>query len=639
MTGRRLLIINRGAIATQVRDIAFNMGFDVHLVYQSEDCSHIKPGFKAHLVSSYVDEAAILSLIQTHEIDWVHPGYGFLSESGAFAAKVIALGCGWVGPNPGIVSDFEDKYQTKLMAQALHIPVLVATTHAHEAREWQKPIMVKAKCGGGGRAMRLVHDMNDLDKVVRLISGEAQERFSNDEVFFEPYIESARHIEVQLMGDHQGRVVAVGDRDCSVQRRHQKVIEMAPALGLSPDERLAMHQDAIKLGQNVGLTACATVEFLFDVKARQHWLIEVNPRIQVEHEVTEKVTQINLIEWQLKIALGGCIPESFDHIEPKGYAMQARVYAENPAQHDALSFGQLERFSWDEGCVNVTWRPNAQKDDMIDGRFDPMLLKVIAQDQDPKTAQDHLLNGLRRCFIAGVMTNRDALIQWVQAFDWVTLPNTQWLGNQKFEQNKHVIRVAQVAMLFLDAEQTRMPALVSMPNGWRIMGPYWYTAVQHISGQAVNITYRWLRKDQLQLACGTSVHLIGISAEVITLLIDDEHYIFHWAQLSKKARSFINETTSIVIEKASRKKDYEQAKEGKQLLKALLPGRVVASHVFANKSVSMGEVLFVVEAMKMHHEIKAEQDGVVASAYVQVNDHVQQNQVLLEWEQEDAIIQ
>lgn len=637
MTGRKLLIINRGAIAAQIRDIALDMGFEVHLVYQNEDCSHLKPSIRAHAIPSYMDEEAILSLIKVNGIDWVHPGYGFLSELGSFAAKVVGMGCGWVGPNPKVIADFEDKYQTKCLAQALKIPVLLATTAVEAVRQWQTPIMVKAKCGGGGRGMRLVHDMKDLDEVVELVAGEARERFNNDALFFEPYIQAARHIEVQLLADHQGRVVAIGDRDCSVQRRHQKVIEMAPALGLSQDERRAMHEDAIKLGQAVGLSSCATVEFLFDAKNRQHWLIEVNPRIQVEHEVTEKVTKVNLIEWQLNIALGGCIPDSLCHINPHGYAIQARVYAENPAEQYALCFGQLQQFTWNTRSPNITFRSNAQAGDLIDGRFDPMLLKVIAVGQDPEAAQGLLIQGLRQLQVVGITTNRDALIQWVSDIDWEALPNTQWLDQQIFKPNQYMMRLAQSAVLFLEAQLGRAPALRSIPNGWCITGSQWFHSTYQVVGQDTQkIQCRWIDNEALLLDCGLHIQLVEIATNTLTLLVQGERHAFHWIQLDDDHWSLINETTSVWLEKSGRELGGAKRVNEHSIYKALLPGRVVASAIQPGSLVHQGETLFVVEAMKMHHEIKADRDARVGEVYVQVNDFVQQNQSMFKWELDDV---
>ena len=436
----RLLVANRGEIALRVirtcrrlgiRTVAVYSDADAGLPYVAEADWVIRlPGNTP--AETYLDGAAIISGAQRMQVDAIHPGYGFLSENADFARAVEAAGITWVGPTPESMEAMGSKIEAKAAMKSAGVPVL--------EDDGTFPVLVKASAGGGGRGMRIVRDAADLDDEIEMARAEAKAAFGDDTVFVEPYVEHGRHIEVQVLGDPAlGIVHVLGERDCSVQRRHQKVIEEAPAPGLTDQQRDALHDAARDAAAAIGYRGAGTVEFLVDASdPSRFWFLEMNTRLQVEHPVTEEVTGIDLVELQLAVAEGRGLdtlvprystaegrgglagrvdPRDEGRIETTGHAIEVRLYAEDPANDWQPQSGRLATF---EIPHDATFDTPARAGIRLDAGFtsgsevstyyDAMLAKVISWAPTREQAIRQLVAALRKARIHGVSTNRDLLI-------------------------------------------------------------------------------------------------------------------------------------------------------------------------------------------------------------------------------------
>ncbi|HVW41167.1 MAG TPA: carboxyl transferase domain-containing protein [Amycolatopsis sp.] len=399
----RLFIANRGEVAVRVLRAAGDLGFDAVTGYARDDAESLHVRLAAQAVplpgdgpAAYLDAATLVAAATSAGCDAVHPGYGFLSENADFARACARAGLTWIGPDPATLDLLGDKTRARALARSLGVPVLPGGgLDGAEALLATGPVMVKAVAGGGGRGMRIVTPGEDLGEAVRRCRSEALTAFGSDEIFVERLLPRARHLEIQLAGDHHGEVAVLGDRDCSLQRRRQKVVEIAPAPDLPDDVRAALADAATSLGKHTGYRGLGTVEFLYD--GTDWFFLEVNPRLQVEHTVTEQVTGLDLVQLQLRIAAGerlGPVPAA------RGFAVQARVNAESAGRLDAYEPPGGPGLRVD-GCGYPGYP--------VTPRYDPLLAKVIAHDSTLGAAVRRARRALGEFRIEGVATNRDLL--------------------------------------------------------------------------------------------------------------------------------------------------------------------------------------------------------------------------------------
>jgi pyruvate carboxylase len=421
---RSVLVANRGEIAVRVFRACTELGIKSVAIYSKEDRSHIHrlKADESYLVGeglapvqAYLNIPEIIKICKDNGIDAVHPGYGFLSERADFAQAVIDAGIRFIGPSPKVVHQMGDKVAAREAAIAAGVPIVPGTdgpvTTKGEAKECcvkhGLPVIFKAASGGGGRGMRVVRKMEEVEENFQRASSEALSAFGNGAMFIEKFIERPRHIEVQLMGDKAGNVVHLYERDCSVQRRHQKVVEMAPAPHLDPAVRNRMTDLAVKLAKHVGYENAGTVEFLCDEKGN-FYFIEVNARLQVEHTVTEEITGIDLVQTQLRVAEGMTLPEmgiSQEHIRPNGFAIQCRVTTEDPAKNFQPDTGRIEVFRSGEGMGIRLDGASAFAGAIISPYYDSLLVKVIAHSKDLQASCAKMNRALREFRVRGVKTN------------------------------------------------------------------------------------------------------------------------------------------------------------------------------------------------------------------------------------------
>jgi acetyl/propionyl-CoA carboxylase alpha subunit len=399
---RRLLVANRGEIALRIFRACLAEGIETVAVAAPDDrgALHAESADALVEISSYLDAAEHVRAAREAGADAVHPGYGFLSESAELADAVLDAGLTWVGPPPAALRAGGDKLAAKETARAAGVPVLPSGT----PEEIGFPLLVKAAAGGGGRGMRVVRAPGELEESLAAARREAAAAFGDDSVFCERYLERPRHVEIQLLADKHGNVASLGERDCSIQRRHQKVLEESPAL--DGELRLAMSRAAVVFARAIGYESAGTAEFVLD--GRDFWFLELNARIQVEHPVTEVVTGVDIVREQLRVASGE--PLSFGKTELRGHAVEVRLYAEDPRSFLPQA-GRLERLQLPEG---IRVDSGVREGDEIGTAYDPMIAKLIAAGDTRDEAFDRLARALQETKIGGVTTNLPFL-RWLVA--------------------------------------------------------------------------------------------------------------------------------------------------------------------------------------------------------------------------------
>jgi acetyl/propionyl-CoA carboxylase alpha subunit len=432
----KLLVANRGEIALRVFRAAKALGIATVAVVARDDKGslHARCADAAVEITSYLDAAEHIRAAQETGADAVHPGYGFLAENGDFAAAVEAAGLTWVGPPPAALRAGGDKLEAKRIAAEVHVPTIPEAD--------APPLIVKAAAGGGGRGMRVVRDARELDDALEAARREAKAAFGDDRVYLERYLERPRHVEIQLLADTHGTVLALGERDCSVQRRHQKVLEESPSPALDPELRAAMSDAAVRFARAIGYVSAGTAEFVLE--GREFFFLELNGRIQVEHPVTELVTGMDLVEWQLRIAQGEALPPASNSLL-QGHAVEVRLYAEDPRTFLPQA-GRIERLRLP---ASVRVDAGVAEGDEIGTGYDPMIAKLIASGETRDEALDRLAAALAETEVGGVTTN---------------LPFLRWLV-----AHPAVVRAGEATTAFL----TDYPPLSAPPA--RAPDPVWRT--------------------------------------------------------------------------------------------------------------------------------------------------------------------
>jgi len=407
-----LLVANRGEIARRVFDSARAMGIRCVAVFADADAEApfvAEADSAVRLEGGYLDAAGILAAARRVGADAVHPGYGFLSENAEFARSVTAAGLIWVGPPADAIAAMGDKIEAKRRAAAAGVPVLGSWPGPEDLpADVGYPLLVKAAAGGGGKGMRVVREPGGLDEAVAAARREALSGFGDDRVFIERFLERSRHIEIQILGDSHGSLVHLGERECSIQRRHQKIIEEAPSPVVGEQLRSAMGDSAVALASSLGYQSAGTVEFLLDEDSGEFWFLEVNTRLQVEHPVTEMVTGIDLVREQLRVAAGERLGYDQSAITRNGHAIEARLYAEDPANGFLPATGTLDAYR-PAAEPQVRWDSGVRQGSSIGVDYDPMIAKVTAHGATRRDAAMRLAAALERLHIGGVVTNRGFL--------------------------------------------------------------------------------------------------------------------------------------------------------------------------------------------------------------------------------------
>jgi len=425
----RVLVANRGEIACRVIRTCRRMGIQTVAVYSDadRDAAHVEMADAAYHAGgsaardSYLDIAKLVGIARAAECDAVHPGYGLLSENAEFASACIAQGLVFIGPSPDAIAAMGQKDTGKHLADRAGVPVLPTIdcrglTDEHIGRaaaDMGFPLLIKAVSGGGGRGMRKIDSAQQMAASIEAARREALGSFGNADLLIEPYLEQSRHIEVQVFADCLGAAVSLGERDCSVQRRHQKVLEEAPAPGISAELRATMHAAALKIVRAIQYRGAGTVEFIVDTRqgadASRFYFMEMNTRLQVEHTVTEMTTGLDLVEWQIRVARGEPLPDTARNTEVSGHAIEARICAENPAKNFLPSPGLISLLKFPPPGPDVRVDTGVRQGDKITPWYDSLIAKLIVHAPDRSSCCDRLIVALAACEIEGVHTNLELL--------------------------------------------------------------------------------------------------------------------------------------------------------------------------------------------------------------------------------------
>ena len=650
---RRLMVANRGEIARRVfatcrergiGTVAVHSDADAGLPFVREaDVAVRLPGSTP--AETYLRGDLLVRAALDAGADAVHPGYGFLSENADFARQVMDAGLTWVGPTPESMEQMASKVAAKKLMADAGVPVLPEIEPA-AVTEADLPLLVKASAGGGGRGMRVVRTLDDVTSKVEQASAEAASAFGDPRVFCEPYLQHARHVEVQLLGDTHGTVVVLGDRDCSVQRRHQKVIEEAPAPGLRDDVRAAVHEAARTAGEAIGYVGAGTVEFLLD--GDRFFFLEMNTRLQVEHPATELVTGFDLVEQQLLVAEGGRVvaPPA-----PVGHAVEARLYAEDPTRDWQPQSGRLSRFDIDHDVAfGPLARPGIRLDsgfgsgDDVGTHYDAMLAKVLCWAPTRAGAARRLAAALARARIHGLRTNRDLLVEVLRhdaflAADLGTDVLAEWTLASREQHSAAGTATVQALTLFaaavarVEAASARRPVQGGVPTGWRNVVSAPHVTTFEVDATEVRVGWYAGRGGYRFHDVYDEVHGVEVSAVRhhedhlrVSVMHDGVTHVFDVYLDGDRVdvESVAGHTAVRVVPRFVDPAD--QVASGSLL--APMPGSVVRLHVGTGQDVAAGQPVLVLEAMKMQHTVTAPHAGRVTDLPVAVGTQVSAGQVL-----------
>ena len=640
-----LLVANRGEIARRIFSTCRRLGIGTVAVYTDPDADspHVAEADAAVRLDGtrgYLDTAQLIAAARTAGADAVHPGYGFLSENPDFAAAVIDAGLTWVGPPVAAVAAMGSKIEAKKLMAAAGVPVLDELDPAG-VTEAQLPVLIKASAGGGGRGMRVVDELSQLPAQVEAARREAQSAFGDPTVFCERYLAAGHHVEVQVLADGHGTVWAVGERECSIQRRHQKIIEEAPSplVERIPGMRERLFAAARQAATAIGYTGAGTVEFMADASG-DFFFLEMNTRLQVEHPVTEQTTGLDLVELQLLIADGGRLdPEP---PAPQGCSIEARLYAEDPARGWQPQPGTVHRFE-----VPPTVRVDSG---VVDGSqvsvfYDPMIAKVISTAPTRRRAAAVLADALARARLHGVRTNRDLLVNVLRhpafldgATDTAFFDTHGLSGLAAALAGPDAVTLSAVAAALADAAQNRRDATVfaAVPSGWRnVASGYQVKRYTADDGTEHTVRYRFGRTG-VQLPDHETVALRSARPERVVLTVAGVDRGFDVARYTNDGQEeiFVDSPLGPVhLSAVPRFPDPTTAVAAGSLL-APMPGSVLRVGANVGDTVRAGQPLLWLEAMKMEHTVTAPADGVLTELNVEPGQQVDVGTILARVEAE-----
>ncbi len=645
----KLLVANRGEIAARVMRTAHDLGIATVAVYSDPDAGapFVRLADEAVRLpgaapsETYLRGDLVIAAARATGADAIHPGYGFLSENAGFARDCAAAGLTFVGPSPEAIASMGSKIEAKALMDAAGVPVLPGATVTDEtdlaavAAATGYPVLVKAAFGGGGRGMRVVHDEAELADAVAGARREAASAFGDGTVFLERFVVDPRHVEVQILGDTHGEVVHLFERECSIQRRYQKIVEECPSPAVDDALRAELGAAAVAAGKAIGYTGAGTVEFVLDAAGR-FFFLEVNTRLQVEHPVTELVTGLDLVEQQLRVAEGEPLPAEVTGARISGHAIEVRLYAEDVPAGFLPATGTLHRFRVPE-LRGVRVDSGVVDGSVVGPHYDPMLAKVIAHGRTRREAARTLARALRHAELHGVTTNRDLLVGVLGEAEFLAgRTDTGYLTRHDpvalGASEGRGARQAAAAALARQARNRRDARVVpEMPSGWRNVGGVPQRVAYLSGGETLDVAYS-VRRSGLRLTVngtplGDSVRLISAEPELVELEIDGVHraYRVH----TRAGTSYVDGPDgSAALAEVPRFPDPDAAATAGSLL-AAMPGAVVRVLVEAGDSVVAGQALVVLEAMKMEHTVTAPIDGSVAELRVRQGDQVDTGHVLV----------
>ncbi len=654
---KSILIANRGEIACRVLRTAQRLGFRTIAVYSDADAHalHVALADTALRIGpatardSYLNIGAIIEAARRAGAEAIHPGYGFLSENADFASACAAAGIVFVGPPAAAMRAMGSKVAAKQLMESAGVPVVPGyhgedqdvATLAKEAARIGYPVLIKASAGGGGKGMRIVANAGEFGGAVAGAKREALKAFGDDRVLLERYLQRPRHVEIQVFGDKLGHCIHLHERDCSIQRRHQKIIEEAPAPGLSAEMRDRMGAAAVAAATAVGYQGAGTVEFI--VADGSFHFLEMNTRLQVEHPVTEMITGIDLVEWQLRVAAGEALSLTQAQVPSSGHAFEARIYAEDPAREFLPSTGTITHLRWPALDDAVRVDTGVREGDAVTVHYDPLLAKLVVHGTDRDAALRRLQRALGHCEIKGVTTNL-ALLRAISAhpqFQAARL-DTGFIAEHHAELSvspdpgvEAALSAAAVlgSVLSRAAANTRSVNACSPWNahdGWRLNAPPSITCRFTSQGRAVVVT---LTRSTSSWQADVDGRVFAIDArfdehDLLSVLFEGQRWSLRWLNDSHSV-SVIHEGRVLTLTwddpVAGAARDTHAGG-----LTSPMPGQVLQVLVTAGEAVRRGQPLMIIEAMKMEHTIVAPADGVVEAVHFVGGERVEEGAPLLD---------
>jgi len=656
----KILIANRGEIAVRIIKAAKLMGIQTVAVYSRPDAEalHTRLADESYfigeqdLADSYLNVDKIMNIAKQSNCEAIHPGYGFLSENPILVSECNESGIAFIGPSTKAIELMGNKVQSRAFVTELGVPMTKGATGTIEelkaaANYIPLPILVKAAAGGGGKGMRIVNNLDDLDEIIESTSREALSYFGDDEVFIEQFIEDPRHIEIQIIGDKHGNVIHLYERECSIQRRYQKIIEESPSPTLNQETREKMGQAAVDIAKAIEYDSVGTIEFLVD-KNMNFYFLEMNTRVQVEHPVTEMVTGVDIVKEQIYIAAGEALSYEQNDIMQKGHAIEARVYAEEPENDFRPAPGVINFYSEPKG-EGIRVDAGLNKAQEIKSFFDPMVSKLIVWEEDREKAIQKLQHSLKEYIVLGISTNIPFMLSLIASNDFLTnkistkycdLLAKEIVANSQTEKddiNKDILAAAYLARLFYPKDIAE--------NIWNRIG-YWRMNMEFkLSFGDDNRAYSIVEKEDAVFSFTDSfnqyvVELLEFHPDFIRIGIDEEAYLVYISEnenggfdMSYEGHVFHLEDYGIL-----RDQDFYEATEDAtsgSMIKSPMPGKLIKVLAEKGATVKKGDTLLIVEAMKMENNLLAPRDGIVEDIMAKEGEMVDGSKVLLTLVEED----
>ena len=653
---KTLLVANRGEIAKRIFKTCKKEGVKTIAIYSSVDANSnyiqeadISVFLKGeNPIQCHLDSSQIIKIAKKFGADAIHPGYGFLSENASFAKKCNEENILFVGPDPDSIELMGDKDKARRLVKELGIPILPGYENSKEkeakllseAKKIGFPILLKASAGGGGKGMRTVFKESEFLNSLKEVRREAKNVFGDDRIIIEKYIESGRHIEVQILGDNTGKILHLFERECTIQRRYQKIIEETPSKILDNKLRKQMVDCAIQIGKKLGYKSLGTVEFIYDNKTKNFFFLEVNTRIQVEHPVTEEITGIDLVDLQLKIAQGEKINLNQDDIKSNGYAIEARLYAENPASNFLPTSGKIYKLKF-PNVKGLRVDSDLKSGDLVNIYFDPMLAKLIAYDTNREKAINKLKYALSKIVLFGPVTNIVLLQNILSSNSFVKgkydtnfiFENKEMIDNEKDKLKIDNMCIA--ATLYRWSKRNlRKKILKHLTSGWRNNFYSYQTENFYFDGNHIICKYKIVNGDFIFSFNKTNynVSIIRARGNVVNAEINGVLKKYHIKEIDKSIYIHSIDIGNNILEVAERYPTNEKEKDEKGYISPM-PSLVVDVFVKKGDKIKRNQSLMVLSSMKMENTLYSNEDGVIDYVNVAKGENIQAGHVLLKIKQ------
>ena len=662
---QKILIANRGEIAVRVMRTARKLGIRTVAVYSEVDADSLHVAMadeswcigEVELSETYLNIPKIISVARQSGADAIHPGYGFLAENPLFVAACVEAGIIYIGPHPEAMRIMGNKIEARDFVKKINIPMTEGVTGTKEELEKTAhrigfPVLLKAAAGGGGKGMRIVYEEKELGEAIEATSRQALAYFGDETVYVEKFIEEPRHIEVQILGDNHGNVIHLFERECSIQRRYQKIIEESPSPTITPEVRQKMGDAAVTIGKAIGYNNAGTVEFLVD-KELNFYFLEMNTRIQVEHPVTEMVTGVDLVEEQIRVAAGHPLRLAQEEIRQEGHAIECRIYAEDPANNFQPSPGKMTLYREPEiPGIRIDTGITARTE--IKSSFDPMICKLVVWGKDRHEARLAMLQALDGYIIHGIRTNITYLVRLLQGEAFISNSiSTKFCDEHTpaitaaISDGKKAIPSSIPLIGYLMHTLKRDPAAGygpnEKPNLWEITG-YWRNQMSirmQVDGEETTVEIPGYSHKHYTFEIGSAQYHAAphtLATNRIDFAIDHHNY-FVWisedadnqAYVSFNGHIFCPKRLDILAESVFAS-GFDTHGQDSNHVSSPMPGKVIKIMAAEGREVKKGDVLIIIEAMKMENHIASPRDAVVKAVNVAVNDRVESSTVLMEFE-------